>query len=105
MQLRCARNGNHPRLLREDPRERDLRRRRLLLCRDPADKIHHSLICYAVLWREARDNIAEVRLIELGLFVDFAREKTFPQGTEWDEADAELLERWQDFRLRLSPPL
>jgi hypothetical protein len=39
VQLRGARDRNDPRLLRQQPRERYLSRRRLLLLRDPAQQI------------------------------------------------------------------
>jgi hypothetical protein len=38
------------------------------------------------------------------VLVDLSREEAFPQRAEWHEADAELLERRQDVRLRSSPP-
>ena len=50
VQLRCARNGNDPRLLREQPRERDLSRRRLLAVRDRLQQVDDRLIRLACLW-------------------------------------------------------
>ena len=60
VQLRCAGDGNDPRLLREQPGERDLRRRRFLLFGDLAEQIDQGLIRFAVLRREARDDVAEI---------------------------------------------
>ena len=77
VQLRCARDWNHRRLLGENPGERDLRGRRFLPFGNLAERIHQGLIRFAVLLREARDDIAEISLIELGFFVDLAREETF----------------------------
>src|SRR6267143_1848538 len=44
VQLRGTRDGNHPRLLREDPREGDLSRRCLLALSDRAEQIDQSLV-------------------------------------------------------------
>ena len=93
MQLRRSWNGNDPRLLCQQPGECNLRRRHFLALGDPAEQIHHSLIRSAVLRREARDDIAKIALIELGFFADLPREKPFTKGAEWNESDAEFLER------------
>ena len=77
MQLRCAGDGNHPRFLGEDPGERDLRWCRLLPFGNFAEQIHQGLIRFAVLRREAWDDIAEIGLVELRFFGDLAREEPF----------------------------
>ncbi len=104
VQLGCAGDGNHPGLLRQNPGECDLRGCRLLLFCNFANQIHYSLVGFAVLRREARHDVAEIGLIELRLFGDLARKKTFSQETEWNESDAKFLKRRQYFNFRLSPP-
>jgi hypothetical protein len=53
MQFRGARDRHDPRLLREQPSERDLGGRRMLARGDGADEIDHGLIGLARLGREA----------------------------------------------------
>jgi hypothetical protein len=60
VQLRGTGDGDDPRLLREQPGERDLGARRSLLVRDLAEHLDQGLIRLAVLRGEARDGIAEV---------------------------------------------
>ncbi len=60
LQLSGAGDGHNPRLLRQQPRQRDLRRGRLLPCGDLAKQINQRLIRFARLWRKARDDVAEV---------------------------------------------
>src|SRR5207249_2702837 len=57
-----------------------------------------------VLWRKARDDVAEVGLVELRIFADLAGEEAFTKRTERNEPDAEFLECRYYFRFRLSPP-
>ena len=73
MQLRCARDRNDPRLLCQQPRERDLSRCRLLLFRESTEHIDQRLIRFAILRVEAGDGAAEIRAIELGICVDLER--------------------------------
>src|SRR5262245_40915693 len=70
MQLRGARNGNDPRLLGQEPGERDLSRGRLLPFSDLAKQINQGLIRSPSLRREARNDVAEIRTVERGVFVD-----------------------------------
>src|SRR6266436_6189995 len=86
-QLGRARDRNNPRLLRKQPRQRDLRRCRLLLFRDSAQQIHQRLIRFAVFWSEARDDGTEIGAIELGIFGDFASEEAPAERAEWNEPD------------------
>src|SRR4051794_11716789 len=104
MQLRRARDGNDPRLLREQPGERDLCRRRVLAFRDPAEQIDERLVRFASVRRKAGDDVAKVGAVEGGLFVDLASEKALAQRAERNEADPEFLERRQNLLLGLSPP-
>src|SRR6266852_4046308 len=87
-QLGRARDRNNPRLLRKQPRQRDLRRCRLLLFRDSAQEIHQRLIRLAVFWSEARDDGTEIGAIELGIFGDFASEEAPAERAEWNEPDS-----------------
>ena len=77
MQLRGSGDRNDPRLLRQQPSERDLSRGRLLSRRDFAKQIDESLVRFPGLWREARDDVAEIALIERRFFADRAREEAF----------------------------
>ena len=54
VQLRGARDGNNPRLLRQQLGECDLCGRRVLLFCHLAEEIHHDLICFAILRHKAR---------------------------------------------------
>ena len=69
MQLRRARDRNDPRLLGQQPGERDLGRRRLLLFRELANQINQRLIRFAVLRRKAGNDVAEIGPVELRVFV------------------------------------
>ena len=104
MQLRGARDRNDPRLLGEQPGERDLGRRRLLPLRDLAEQIDQGLVRLPGLRREARDDVAEVGAVERRVLVDLAREEALAQRAERNEADAEFLERRQHLLLGLPPP-
>ena len=58
----------------------------------------------AILFGEARHDIAEVGRIERRLLVDLPGEKALAERAERHEADAQFLERWQDLFLGLAPP-
>src|ERR1700761_4663868 len=64
--LCSAWNRNDPWCLGEQPRECDLCGRSLLLFREPGDDIDESLICFAIVFAETRNNGAEVGAIEFG---------------------------------------
>src|SRR5258708_1539096 len=104
MQLGGARDRHDPRFLRKQPGERDPRRCRLLLLRESANQIDPRLIRFPVLWRKARDDVAEVVLVELRVFADLSGKEAFTKRTEGNEPDPEFLECWYHFRFRLSPP-
>jgi len=59
---------------------------------DLAKQIDQSLIRFSSLRRKARDDVAEVGIVERRVFVDLSREEALPQGAKWNEADSELLE-------------
>src|SRR5271165_4956200 len=101
MQLGRTRNRNDPRLLRQQPGQRDLGRRHLLLFCELANQVHYSLIRLPVFRSKSRNYVAEVRLVELRVFADFAGEETLAQRAEWNEADTEFLERRHHFSFRL----
>jgi hypothetical protein len=105
LQLRCARDRNDPRLLRQQPRERDLRWRRFFSRRDPREQIDQRLIRLPSLGREAGDSVADiVALAEAGVLVDLAGQESFPQRAVRNEADTELLERRQQVLFRAPEP-
>jgi len=67
-------------------------------------QIDQGLIGFASFGREARDDVAEIVFIELGIFCDLAGEEAFAERAEGNEADAEFLEGGDDFSFGLSPP-
>jgi hypothetical protein len=91
MQFRSAGDRHDPRLLGEQPGERDLGGRRALTLRDDLDQVDQSEVRLASLGREARHVVAEVGGIKLRVFIDLAGEETGPQRTERYESDTELL--------------
>src|SRR4051812_18337761 len=94
-----------PRLLSEDPRKGDLRRRRALPLSgvlEEFDKGEVRLACLLV--GEAGDGAAEVVASDLRLLADCAGEEALAERAERDEADAKLFERRQDRLLGLAPP-
>ena len=64
------RNRRDPRLLREQPGQRDLRRRRLLSFSERLQPLDECQVGLAVLFGESRNDVAEVVRIERGLLVD-----------------------------------
>src|SRR6266403_3921607 len=103
-QLGRARDRNNPRLLSQQPSQRDLSRCRLLLFCELAKQINHGLICFPSLWSKARDDVAEIGTIELCVLVDLAGKEAFAKRTEWNESDPQFLECRYDFCFRYSPP-
>ena len=93
VQLGRTRNWNDPRLLGKQPGESDLGRRRLFLLRELANQLDQRLIRFAILRREPRHNVAEVRLVELRVLVDGSRKETLAEWAEWNETNAEFFER------------
>ncbi len=104
MQLGRARNGNDPGLLRQQPGERDLGRRRLFSRGDRGEKIDQRLIGLERLGREARQRAAEIVAAETGLPGDRAGEEPLAERAVGHEADPEFLERRQHAFLGPAPP-
>src|SRR3954462_6411135 len=100
MQLRRARNRHDPGLLCEQPGERELGRRHLLLLRESVEQINQRLIRFTILLVKAWDGAAEIRTIERRICVNLSREKAFAQRAKWDEPDAEFFQGWQHFLFR-----
>ena len=73
VQLRRAGDRHDPRLLRQQPGERDLRGRRPLALRDRAEQVDQRLVRLARLGREAGNGVAEVGAVERRVLVDLAR--------------------------------
>jgi hypothetical protein len=72
MQLRRAGDRHDPRLLRQQPGERDLRRGCLLFVGNALEQVNERLVFLHRLRREARKNLAEVIFAEFG----FLRHRT-----------------------------
>src|SRR5882724_13045781 len=104
MQLGCAGNWDNPRLPRKQPCKRDLRRCRFLLLRKSANQIHYRLVRFPVLWRKARDDVAEIILVELRIFADLSGKEAFTKRTEGNEPDSEFLQCRDHLRFRISEP-
>ena len=73
-----------PRLLRQQPGERDLSRCCLLAFCDRAKQINQRLICFSSFWRKARDDVAEVGTVKRCVFVDLSCEEAFPKRAKWN---------------------
>jgi hypothetical protein len=97
VQLGRAGDRGDPGLLRQKPRNRDLRRRRVFARCDVPHGVDQALIGLAVLLREARHDVAEVALVEARVVGDGSRKKALAERAEGHEADAQLLEQRQDF--------
>src|SRR5689334_18379807 len=104
MQLRRARNWNNPWLLSQQPGKCNLSRRCFLLLSERANQINQRPICFAVLFGEARNDVAEVGLVKPCIRVDCASEKTLAQRAEGNKTNAEFLERRYHFCFWLPKP-
>ena len=80
VQFRGAGDGNDPRLLREQPRERDLRRRRFFPLRDLVKQIDQCLVGLAIFRREAGQRVAEVAAAKPVLSSILPVRKPLPSG-------------------------
>src|SRR5258706_6893428 len=89
-----AGDRNDPWLLRQEPGERDLRRRRALSAPDLFQKVDHGSVRAASLLREPRHSAATVIAAECRGVVDFAGEETPSERTVRNEADTQFLARW-----------
>src|SRR5260370_16242434 len=92
MELGRTRDRHNPRFLRKQPSERDLSRCRFLLLRKSAKQIHQGLIRFAVLWRKAWNDVAEIAFVELRIFADLSGKEAFTKRTEWNEPDPAFLQ-------------
>ena len=79
VQLGGAWDRNNPRLLGEQPSERDLGRRRPFPLCDAAQQIDQGLIRLESLGREARQGAAEVGAVEGRVLIDLAGEEALAQ--------------------------
>ena len=95
MEFRGARDRHDPGPLRKQPGERDLRRRRILLTRDPMQQVNEGLVRCHRRRREARQHAAEIALGELGVLVHRPGQEPLAERAVWHEADAKLLARLQ----------
>ena len=91
--LRRAWDRDDPRLLGQQPGERDLRGRRFLPFPDAAEQINQGLIRLQSLRRKARQGVAEVGAVEFGVFVHLSREEALAQRAVGNKADSEFLQR------------
>src|ERR1700748_3617585 len=92
-ELRLARDENDPRLLRQQPREGDLRGSGLLLFCEGADHVDQGLVRFAIFGAEPWHTAAEVGAVELRLCIDFAGQEAFAQWAKRHEADPKLFQR------------
>ena len=69
-----------------------------------AEQINQRLVRFTVLRVKAWDGVAEIRVIELRIFVDLACQKTLTKRTKWNESDPEFFKRRQHHFFRLPPP-
>ncbi len=93
-------NRSDPRLLREQPGERDLRGSRFLLLRDAAEQVNQRLVRLESLGRKARKSAAEVGAVEFRALFDRSRQESLAQRAIRHETDPEFLERRNHFLLR-----
>src|SRR4051812_9356764 len=87
IQLRRARDRDDPRLLRQQPGERDLGRGRPLLGRECIDQVDQRLIRFDVVWAEAGNRAAKIGAIECRVRADLAGEEALTQRAERHEPD------------------
>src|SRR5690348_12331581 len=104
MDFGCAGDRDDPRLLSQNPRERNLRRRRVLLLREAAYRVNQGLVRLPVLRRETRNHAAEIGFVELRVLIDRAGKESLTQRAEGNKADSEFFERGQNLSFGFSPP-
>src|SRR5580692_6922102 len=103
MKLRRPRGWNDPRLLRKQPSQRNLSGCRLLPFCDVGKQSNQGLIRSSSFWGKARDDVAEIRAIELRILGDLAREKALAERAKWNESNAKFFEGRQHVLFRASP--
>ena len=105
VQLRRPGDRHDPGLLRQQPGERDLRRRRALPLGDRPSQIDQRLVRLARLRREARDDVAEVVLRRTSCSRRSCRSGSpCPSGLNGTKPMPSSSQRRQHLRLRLAPP-
>jgi len=104
VRLRGPGDRHDPRLLRQQPGNRDLSRRRLFPGCDFPELIDQGLVCLPSLRREAGNDVAEIGAVERRVLVDGAREEALAQRAVGNEADSEFLEGRKYLLLGLPPP-
>src|SRR5947199_4805384 len=86
-----ARNRDNPRLLREQPGERDLRRRRAFPLRDTFHEVDQCHVCRTGVRGEPRRSAAKVLRVAYRRRIDRSRPTRDPPRTQTQEADATRL--------------
>jgi hypothetical protein len=85
-----ARDGEEIVSLRQNPRQRQLAGRAVLLLRDLGQAVHELKVLREVLGREARCKGAKVALFEVVWAADLAAEHAAADGGVGDDGNAEL---------------
>ena len=96
-EFRRSRDGNDPRLLRQQPGQCDLGGGCTLSFCNLSQQINQGLIRFASLWCKTGQGIAEVGLVEGSIFTDLSGKETPAKRAEWNEPDPKLLEGRQQF--------
>src|SRR2546430_2679150 len=104
MELGGAWDRYNPRLLGQQPRERDLSRSRFLPFSDAVEQMNEALVGLESIRREARQGTAKVGAVELQVFVHFPRKKALAQGAVRHKTDAEFLQGRYHFLFRSPRP-
>src|SRR4051794_10375749 len=97
-------NWRDPRLLRQQPRQRNLSQRGLLARSKRFQPVHECDVRLPILFREARHGVAKVGWIECRGLVDCAGQEPLAERAERYKPDAELFECRQNLELRFAPP-
>ena len=103
MKFGRSRDRHDPRLLCEQPGERDLRRRRAFAFRDSLNQVDQGHIGLACFRRKTRNVVPEIGGIEPGVFVDLPGEEPGAKRTKRHETDTKLFQRRQKLGLRTTP--
>jgi len=98
-----ASDGNNVRALCKQPGERNLRRRRVFLFREPFQPLDNGQVLGQVLGQEAWKRTAVVGTVELGIAVDFSCQEALANGRPWNKADSEFIAGIKD-SVRLNVP-
>src|SRR6266567_626228 len=104
MQFGSPGNRNNPWLLGQQPGKRNLRACCVLTFSNKTQSLNNPLIRFEILFVEARNDLAEVRVAEISVFFNGPSQESLAQRTEWHKADPEFLQRRKNLLLRLPPP-